>query len=835
MELAANPVAVNSNTSITITFPRKVDEAIAETVANYAIAEAYGTKAALTVTTAELQDNDTDVKLTVAAMKNVLYKLTITGIKDIYGNAIKTSDSKNVVSFAGKAVATKIDAITAINRNDAAITNADTQICVIFDQNVGSTATDVSHYTIDNSIGYPEKAATVDGAGNEKKVILTIPKTTAGTIYKLTVKGLENADGVAMDSDGVSKTFVGQGNASGLPKVEAVLATDDHTIKVYFDRAVDGATIKDKIYTGNALIANRLTYKTSAAAAYTDLLTLAPYVYKDDDNANVLVIRDNAASFDTSVSSIFDFKANSSYVDPDNDELSFAGNATDATNPEISAAMALDKNTVMVYFSEPIADYVGANAGIFTINTKEDGTGTVVAVNSRVKVDAKTYKLNTGALSNVTYYLKATEAAGADADETISEIKDKTGFMELKSTTSSTTAADYAAYQFAGTDSAASDITDIAVMMTDTRSIEVYYPEAMTNGDPTVAADASNVANYEIYKDDGDTVTATQPKAALYDSDNKKVILVLDSALTGATNNTYYLAIKNSVKNATKVIGVDDDRTDLAGSFTSGVLKQFAISTTDPAAPTIKTVTVSSDNTRLTVEFEKAVAFGNSTAATAYQTGAAAIAANQFAVDGSTGAFGTAITFATYFTMTGTDVDGAEVSAPVSAVRTSNTQVELTFAKAFKAGTGGTIKIKDTQLDTATIFSMSKTLVDDDASDVQEVSFGITTAQGDNTAPVFVGTAIAGNVLTLTFNEAMDTTLLDTAAEISAITVKNAAGDTTRALAVAANSDIVWNAAKTQVTITLSAGGAVATDTVTATTLTDAAGNAAVLAGDVTL
>jgi hypothetical protein len=81
-------------------------------------------------------------------MSNVLYKVTVSNVKDIWTNSIKTADSANIVSFSGKAIAAKISGIDSIAYDGASTT----AIIVNFDQNVGANATDVANYVIDGSI-----------------------------------------------------------------------------------------------------------------------------------------------------------------------------------------------------------------------------------------------------------------------------------------------------------------------------------------------------------------------------------------------------------------------------------------------------------------------------------------------------------------------------------------------------------------------------------------------------------------------------------------------------------------------------------------------------------
>jgi len=608
VELDSLNIGASSNTSFTIKFKQKMDKTLAETLTNYTLAEAYGSKTALSITKAELQSNGVEVKFTTAAMNTVLYKLTISNLKDIYGNSIKTADSANVVSVAGKAVASKIDKIKEITRTapgggSTVTVDGNTQIVVTFNGNVGSNATDVSLYTIDKGIGYPAKAVKVDGTGNEDKVVLTIGKTSAGTSYQLTVKGLLNADGVVMGTDGATASFAGKGNAYTKPKMQAVMATDKQTIKVYFDRSVESSDIKGagKIWDEKSLVAGKLQYKASNGSLANIPTNVA---WKDPDNANVLVVRTNAADTFKSTTSYSQFVLDgtaSSLLDSDNDNITFASNDSDVAKPQISAVMATDRNTMVIYFDQAVELAANASASaIFSVGTKElatDSDNEVVTVSNSapVKVDDKTYKITTSTnMDAKTYYLRVSH---------LPNITDKSGFFNLKPTKDNGA---WTSVQFGGSssDNSGKKITDVSVMMADKSTIKVYYPERMDKNTVT------NVANYMIYKNSDGTTPADNisvPSVVVYDADTNTATLYLSGATIGgaANNNIYYLGIKDEVANEVAVRFIKDDKSVVGGK---GVLVSFAASTSDDAKPSIKNVAVDLDNNKkITVEFDEAV------------------------------------------------------------------------------------------------------------------------------------------------------------------------------------------------------------------------------------
>ncbi len=587
-----------SNTLVEVSFQYKVVEEEAETISNYAIAEAYGSKAALAVKSAELQADGKTVKLTTAAMSNVLYKLTVTGIKDVYGNAIKTADNANIVTFSGKGVAPKVDAISSIGY----ISDSDTVIEVAFDQNVGSTATDVSHYSINNDVGYPEKAETVDGSTNANKVRLTLPKLTAGKVYTLTVKGLENADGIAMDSDGVTATFVGKGNGTTKPQLTGVMPIDNQTLKIYFDRDVKDSTVDGKVWDSkaNKLIAGALKYKVGSADAIDLALGATEYAYQDSADKNVLIVRiatDDA--FRTGTLKLI----GSAVFDEDYDELQFAAKADDPAAIVIENVQSLDNLTLRVYFSMPVygndlSDFADVNT------TKGYGSAEARTLSNASAIDDTNkvydFKLSSEITTRGTYYLNVNPATkGANA--IIMDAKEY-GYVGIKDEDTSTDALDHVR-QFAGSNAAPADIKDVYAVMTDNKTIKVVYPANMNEGRVT------DKANYTLWSNTGATTPVQMAGAAgnenfasthigeiVYSKTDRTATITLNTAIV---SGPVFVKFDQALKNAPETATVKD------GDNT--IVKQFAVNTTAAAKVKVESASFDNDTNVLTVTFNQKV------------------------------------------------------------------------------------------------------------------------------------------------------------------------------------------------------------------------------------
>jgi hypothetical protein len=671
----ATPVATISNTKINVKFANKLDKATAETVANYAIAETYGNKAALSITGAALQSDNVTVQLTVASMTNGLYTLTVNNVKDIYGNSIKTDSSANVTSFAGAAVADKITSITS-----ASLSSTDaTQLTVVFNKNVGATATDVAHYSIDGSIGYPSKVAYDSAKPNQ--VVLTIPKTNNGQVYTLTVKGLENSDNVSMDSAGITGKFVGSGVTAGLPQLTAAVATDEQTVKLFFDRAVSDSTIKgaSKIWNGNALVgaANSQVQYSANGLSTTTWTNLSGYAWQDPTNDHVLVVRTSGAPFNTVTNSNGTFTArigddSAAVIDKDKDTAVFAANNNDATKVGISAVTSLNNMSIRLFFNQP----VDKASIVATLNEKNDNSGAVWNLDTANAIYADTTKQVVDVIvtkatdatarlaANTTYYLMATAANDITAGTSGVGLNDEkptglTGVLETRPVASNGVAP--------------GAVSSVPVTMADARTLLVWFPEVMNK--TTVL----NATYYQVSaSSDGSSPVAITSQISKIDYDNttNKATITLNADLPASK---YYLVFDRNIKNAlsTKAVETTD-------STPKAVVSQFAYNSTGGSKLTVSSATYSASNGQLTVKFNKNI-------------DAATVNASDFTINVvKTGANGAkaALTAGTDFTIVAPT--NATSSADSVVYGTQTTQVVIQLNVALDAAYAGDIEFAST-------------------------------------------------------------------------------------------------------------------------------------------
>ncbi|MBI9014196.1 MAG: hypothetical protein JEZ08_18310 [Clostridiales bacterium] len=855
-KLGTPVLASTSNTKMTMTFGTADEKDYvneATTADMFTITEKYGDKAELAVTEIAIKKNV--ITFTTAAQKAAtLYEVKIaTGILDVAGNA---TTAEITTTFVGSGIATKISDITS-----ATLDSAGTTLTVVFNKAVDKTqAVDISHYVIDNGVGYPTKAVMDSTDTTNKTVKLTVPKTTEGKLYKLTVTNLNNSDGVAMDAKGISETFVGKGTAATLPQLEAVQAIDEQTLKLYFDRDVTDSTIAGQIYNSTTKVliddAIQIIADGGTAADY-DLFDKVEKVYTDSAEKNALFIRLTTAEFEaadlTNSATVFKVLADATkvYSTSSANVKEFANNEAAVSAPTIEAVQAMNVRTIRVYFSAPIEDIsVAANftPSTFKLYTDEDGTtvvknaaGTDVAVDAVYKIDNKTFELrldndlatSTNATNGQAYlYIASAGATGLTAVEA-TKIQDPAQVVELAQDSTSKAFVSRL-FGFSSTTITADSITDVNPVMIDKRTIKVYFPEAM-------AAAVTTVGNYAIVKDS--TGTAQVGTVGInyidYNSTDNTAMLYLDKDI--AADN--YLAVKGTLTNESGLQNIKDEDTSVA-VVTSGLVRQFAPSEASPAKPSIASASINDDRNEITVVFDQEVAFGaamdfanNVAADDVLTTASLTFASGNAELDKVVNAFKLTATRADGTAIAAEVLDDTGALSPVTNVvrNKDNKTVVITLDYALKADTSAEIKLNEAA---SQVVTWTNTTNEETAADVSKATIGIPATSlhpTDTTAPTVAitstgdddGAVAAAETLIVTFGEAMIPTAIDATNIDTVLAVNNSHSHLDGAGAV---TSAVWSVGNTVLTITYSAGTSIPTvasaDTITFT-LVDVAGNVA--------
>jgi hypothetical protein len=248
---------------------------------------------------------------------------------------------------------------------------------------------------------------------------------------------------------------------------------------VLFDRDAEDKTIKGILWNSDS---HELDSDDIWGLKYSDLSSFSSlrsaltneYVYKSSDDDKVLIIRaDNAAlkkKFDSVRTMVL--KIDATYADDDGNELEFACNDDDPSEVEIEAIQGINKRTIELFFNQAIdKDSLAAVVDEF-VAEEEDGSGDIT-FSTVIKVSDTQYKLISASGEPDFKDEEYTFMWSKDDDETI---KDVTKTVIFKDDDEDKPVDEMS---FAGSADSLDDITDISVLMTSKRTIDVFFPVDM--------------------------------------------------------------------------------------------------------------------------------------------------------------------------------------------------------------------------------------------------------------------------------------------------------------------------------------------------------------------
>lgn len=543
---------VKGNTEIEVTFPNDMDEDLAEDVSNYSIVETIDGDE-LEVLSAELDDNV--VTLTVAEMSDDLYEMTIENVKDIYGNEIDTDNDSD--EFVG---AEKEDAVGSIE-SISFVSGSEDQLKVEFDVALGDNATDVANYKVNEDIGYPTKVEMDDDDDDDKTVILTLPTTYEDTVYELTVTGLENIDGVVMDSDDeITEDFVGASTEeTDEVSLKGAKAINKYVANVYFDMDVEdieGLITGDD--TDNTTLQSGALILTKDDETSYDLADVTEYVYVSDDSDKLLkVVVDKDDSFDFDGLDGYTLNLDVD-TDVDDADKSFVDSDDDPTDLEIKGVKSINSTTIEVIFNQDVQYVDNTLAEI----QEEDDATTTIGLTNAVQSDVTDSRW---------IFSLASEMEDINYDFDVTDV-DFAGTHSATVTTSELEIDDDALVTFSGDDTTEDYMDDVNVKNKNSKKFMVYYPEAMDE------TDVETTGNYTFFEDEDTetTISTVEVGYVSYDSDDNTATVYTLSAFDSDLDSVFVkfnTGIKNELGNKTimdsddeaivKELVVDDDDADL--------------------------------------------------------------------------------------------------------------------------------------------------------------------------------------------------------------------------------------------------------------------------------
>jgi hypothetical protein len=557
--------ASDSNTQITISFSDKNGADKLASDADYtlvSVTDKYG-KTALDITFKEIKDNK--MIFTTAAQKAAtLYEVVVkAGIKDKLGN-VSTDELK--ATFVGSGVADKIKAIKSITDN----TKTTGKIRVEFDQKYGQGGLDVASYFIDGGIGYPKKVEAVDN--EPTKVDITVAKTSTGKLYELTVKGVSNSDGVAMDADGIKKKFVGLGDAEvTAPKLEGAVPLNYQAAKLLFNMKVKD--ISGLVNDDGKLTANYVEYGTT-----TNPTNDFEYGYVDPENEQVLIVYTTTSEALKTGNSNDLFYINVDGIpgiDDDNDEITMAEASSAPADIKVEGVVATSKNTLNILFNQPVR-YLGIVGGQGFAYVEIAGSG-------RGGEDAEIVAARAlNSAKDIWEVMIDKNLENKEYDFVIDTSADETYISTLDSTVTIVGLDDdVESVRIAGNASLTEYINDVFAYMTDARTVVVQYPEAMD------AATAKTIAYYDV--------AGANIIEASYDGDKNQTTLIIDADLSGSTADV--TIANSSVKNA---IGNRFVETDKGADLEV----EIAVNSKTPAKVEIKEIKADVSDSKITIKLD---------------------------------------------------------------------------------------------------------------------------------------------------------------------------------------------------------------------------------------
>ena len=492
-----------TNTKVDVTFDEDMDKESVENIANYSIE-------GLTILKAEQKNDKKVVRLTTSSQTSgTIYKLVVSGVKDKYGNVIDSDNDE--FQFGGLAPDTTAPRLLS------AVALSNTSVVVTFDEAMDKAS-------VENIANYSIEGLTILKAEQDKDnaaiVKLTTSAQTAGTIYKLIVANVTDESGNKIDSDYDEFQFGGLDADTTKPALVSATALSNTSVRVVFSEPMDETLAKQpyRYYFGSELgYATKVEKATSPNDGTTWIVTTkaqAQKVYK------------------LTVSGVTDLSGN--VIDPDRDEVEFAGTAVgDTTPPKVVGATAVDNKTIIVTFDEPV-NGVDKSDFVFSVSsgteTQPDGkklAGKTAGENDGIKVsdDRKTVTLQFATVTQTPGVIyKVTVPAGAvtnDARKTIADANNyalfagqsndnpdpkvaaaqlvnnqtlKIIFSEPVSVVGSIVGADFTIEGFTG-------VFVKAVMASDGKSVTVYYQDDANPATSTDKFAAGTVYSVTVNKD----------------------------------------------------------------------------------------------------------------------------------------------------------------------------------------------------------------------------------------------------------------------------------------------------------------------------------------------
>jgi len=345
---------INPDASVTLRFSEPLDEASATNRANYAFDQ--GLKI-LSVTLSK--DGRTVTIVTERQKPNTVYRLTVSGVKDLAGNRMDERSDLYFVSVVDTTPPTVTKAVSTKNTVE-----------LTFSEKLDpESAEQIHYYSIDGGIGLPLRAVYDD---DKQTVILFTPDQTPGQRYTLRIIAVRDRAGNIIAPD-TTVVFGGAGLSPAEYALAGIQAVNMNTLELTFTKSMKDVSL------------NRFAIKivTENGVAY-DMSGVQYYVYRKPGHDQVLTVQ-----FRTKGNANPElFRAGRVYVAEVSglsgmqtsggaNRFTFAGSGNANLAPYATHVTVVNATTIVVHFSEPVR---GIANNVFRL-TDPSGSSVPIASN----------------------------------------------------------------------------------------------------------------------------------------------------------------------------------------------------------------------------------------------------------------------------------------------------------------------------------------------------------------------------------------------------------------------------------------------------------------------
>lgn len=497
-------------------------------VANYAVDRDVTVVSAELVAGSNKYGKTKEILVTTSAQESGNYKLTVKGIMDEFGNALKAISGTNYRQYAFTAGAEVVAPLKVASIQP----NGLNKIVVTFDKEADkTTAQDPTNYVFNKDLGAATKATLSSDA---KSVTLETATQKAGTQYTVTINGVQYKYVPSAVTVDVKANFVALATEADLtaPTLSYAYAPNKSEVHLVFSEAMKAPT--GAIVSANAIGLTyvdmtsddtTMVFKAAAVGATTEYTLTAAGAKMTDLAGNAFKLEADTKFYGSDIENagptISD--ANIEQVNANKIKLTFDKNIqSPVTVPDYVATRDEDDHNVL---------YISKTSGVFEVNKEI----LIDLVNVKDMVDVAFKPVNNSTKIKFTPYMSATEAPVMTNAVAVNNKKVELTFNEPLSATGSykieyiNTDGKHVAAGFTNTPSF--NTTKDKVILTlssEMKATEVYYVKYLSAA-VNLGGKSAVTKDFEM-SFNGTAVQANSKYIAGVSFDGNKTVVVYDQA-----------------------------------------------------------------------------------------------------------------------------------------------------------------------------------------------------------------------------------------------------------------------------------------------------------------